>query len=84
MSAPVTPFRYIREIAFAEPVAARFAEAISISRPHLSRLERGERPSHDLMTRVRTLASDRQVRWDDAWFFEVPAAGGAEQDAEAG
>lgn len=72
MRAAWTPFRYIREIAFAEPIASRFAEAIRVSPAHLSRLESGDTPSYGLMLRTRELARHRGVRWDDRWFFEPP------------
>lgn len=71
----LAPFRYIRETVFGEPKAMTFAEALGIDSGHLSRLEHGNgAPSHDLMVRVRTLALDRGLAWEDRFFFEVPSS----------
>ncbi len=72
MNGKVTPFRHIREFVFGESKAAPFADALGISRPHLSRLESGESPSHALLIRVRRLAAERGIKWEDRFFFEVP------------
>lgn len=82
MSGLVTPFRHIRELVFGEPKAAPFAAALQISRPHLSRLESGESPSHALMVRVRELAQARGVQWQDSFFFEVPEHIRAREDVQ--
>jgi transcriptional regulator with XRE-family HTH domain len=65
--------RYIREHVFGIPTQAEFARLLNYTQATISRIETGEIAlGRDYQDRVRALARDRGVRWNDTWFFEVP------------
>lgn len=73
MSRLSTPFRYIRENVFRVGTQADFADMLGYTQAQVSRLERGERRiSRDAQDRIRGLASQKKIPWNDSWFFEVP------------
>jgi len=68
----MTPARYIRLHVFGVPTQTEFARLLGYEQPHVSRLERGAPFSSEAQTRIRRLAEQRGVPWDNNWFFEVP------------
>lgn len=69
-----TPFRFIREQVFKVPTQDAFAEMLGYTQAQISRLESGSRRiSRSTQDRIRDLARKRDVKWQDKWFFEVPA-----------
>jgi transcriptional regulator with XRE-family HTH domain len=65
--------RYIREHVFGIPTQAEFARLLNYTQATISRFETGEIVAgRDFQERVRALARERKVRWNDRWFFEVP------------
>lgn len=70
MTNPVT---YIRCQVFACGTQQAFAEMIGTTQASVSRWERvGRIPGHKQLL-IRDAASQRQLGWDDRWFFLVPA-----------
>jgi DNA-binding transcriptional regulator YiaG len=52
-----------------------FAKAIGVNQSTVSRWEAGGlEPSRSEMEAIRRLAAERQIEWQDRWFFEVPEA----------
>lgn len=48
----------------------------------VSRWETGDlEPDRDQLARIRSAVKDRELAWDDGWFFEAPASA---QSAPAG
>jgi transcriptional regulator with XRE-family HTH domain len=71
-----TPCEYIRKCVFGFDTQADFARFLGCTQPELSRFERGERPiSIGVMERIRQKAREVEKKWDNNWFFEVPASG---------
>ena len=69
----MTPFNHIRENIFKLSQAEMSVE-LGVSQPTISRLENDKVVlSADIMHRVRRLAAEKRVRWNDSLFFEVPA-----------
>lgn len=69
----ITPLRYIRKHVF-RMQQQEFADHLGRSRVNVSKYETGLVPlPYEIMERVRGLASEREIAWDDRWFFEVPA-----------
>lgn len=69
-----TPALHIRTTVFGFQSQKAFAEALGYEQPTVSRWENGEPFSSEAQRRIRTLAADRGVAWDNNWFFEVPKA----------
>lgn len=45
-----------------------------VSQGTVSKWENGEgNPNREEMARIRTAAIQREIPWDDSWFFETPA-----------
>jgi hypothetical protein len=73
MSETVTPARYIRECVFCVPTQWQFAEMLGYAQATVSRMETGEiQLGPKAQRRIRDLAKQRRVSWNDSWFFEVP------------
>lgn len=73
MSQVSSPARYIREQVFGIPNQQAFAELLGVTQPQVSRWERGiNHVSGRAQIRIRALARERGIAWNDAWFFEVP------------
>jgi transcriptional regulator with XRE-family HTH domain len=50
-----------------------FAQAIQVDQPTVSRWEKGKRqPRRHQMIRIRDLALERGIAWEDRWFFAIP------------
>ncbi|WP_210312663.1 helix-turn-helix domain-containing protein [Brucella intermedia] len=63
--------RHIRKNVF-KLTQAEFSALAGVTQATISRWENGVAPSLDEMKAIRAAASDRKLRWDDAWFFEPP------------
>lgn len=50
------------------------ARIAGVSQATISRWENGVSPSQDDMARIRSEALNRDIPWNDRWFFEVEAA----------
>lgn len=72
MSAPTSPGLYIRTKVFGFASQRAFAEALGYEQPTVSRWENGEAFSSEAQRRIRKLASEKKIEWDNNWFFEVP------------
>lgn len=74
MSHATTPARYIRERVFRAPSQTAFATMLGYKQATVSRWESGVDPiSRAAQERIRALARERGIKWNDLWFFEVPA-----------
>jgi len=52
---------------------AEMASIADVSQGTVSKWESGlANPSLDEMARIRAVAAERQIAWDDSWFFEIP------------
>lgn len=68
----MTPIAFIRQNVFNLSQAA-FASIAETTQPTVSRWENGElAPDAHQMSRIRDAAKDKQIAWDDRWFFEPP------------
>ena len=66
--------RVIRKTIFQVP-QKDMAALIGCAQSTLSRWERNERqPALDDMARIREAAAEKNIKWDDRWFFEDPPA----------
>lgn len=61
--------RHIRKNVF-KVTQAEFSALAGVTQATVSRWENGVAPSLDEMRAIRVAASERKIRWDDAWFFE--------------
>jgi transcriptional regulator with XRE-family HTH domain len=68
-----TPARFIREQVFRLRTQQEFADALGYEQPTISRFENGLPFSASAQRRIRELAAQRGVPWNNNWFFEVPA-----------
>jgi len=66
------PITHIRTKVFGCSTQAAFADLIGFSQPTVSRWENGVEPDRAAMARIREVAIERGVQWDDSLFFEVP------------
>jgi transcriptional regulator with XRE-family HTH domain len=69
----LTPALFIRSTVFGFGTQREFADALGYEQPTVSRWERGEGFSSEAQKRIRVLAKERGVKWDNNWFFEVPS-----------
>lgn len=68
----MNPLLYIRKFVF-KVKQIEFAQIVGVGQASVSRWENGEcSPSLDDMRAIREAAIERQIAWDDAWFFGVP------------
>jgi transcriptional regulator with XRE-family HTH domain len=51
-----------------------FADMAGVRQGSVSRWENGGAPSLEEMQKIRDAAFERDIQWDDAWFFSVPEA----------
>ncbi len=69
----MSAIRYIRGEIF-KVTQGEFAALAGVTQASVSRWETGGPPSMDEMQAIRRAAADREIAWDDTWFFEVPAS----------
>jgi transcriptional regulator with XRE-family HTH domain len=65
--------KHIRKNVFAI-TQAEFAAVAGVTQATVSRWENGVAPSLEDMQAIRTAAAERGIAWNDAVFFETPAA----------
>ncbi|MGX9120300.1 helix-turn-helix domain-containing protein [Mesorhizobium sp. BHbsci] len=65
----MSAIRYIRREIF-KATQAEFAALAGVTQASVSRWETGGAPTLDEMQAIRKAAADRQIEWNDAWFFE--------------
>ncbi|MER8827200.1 helix-turn-helix domain-containing protein [Mesorhizobium sp. M0938] len=68
----MSAIRHIRREVF-KVTQAEFAVLAGVTQASVSRWEAGGAPSLDEMQAIRKAAADREIAWNDAWFFEAPA-----------
>ena len=68
----LTPARYIRLHVFGIETQTEFARLLGYEQPQMSRFENGAPFSSEAQSRIRRLATERGIDWDNNWFFEVP------------
>ncbi|GAC1042296.1 hypothetical protein thsrh120_23000 [Rhizobium sp. No.120] len=56
---------------------AEFASLAGVAQATVSRWENGIAPSLDEMKAIRKAAEERDVAWDDRYFFETPSESAA-------
>ena len=72
-TAMLTPAQYIRERVFNCYSQQSFAQMLEVKQPTVSRWETGAAElSRRTMDRIRELAAERRIRFDERWFFRVP------------
>jgi transcriptional regulator with XRE-family HTH domain len=70
----MNPARYIRTNVFGLDSQYVFADILGYKQATISRFETGVAPiSAGAQRRIRQAAKDRGLKWDNNWFFEVPA-----------
>lgn len=67
----MNPIRYIRTEIF-KLKQAEFAAVAGVKQSTVSRWENGVAPSLEEMRAIRQAAADREIKWNDAWFFSAP------------
>lgn len=67
----MSAIRHIRREVF-KVTQAEFAAIAGVTQATVSRWENGIAPSLDEMQAIRMAAMERQIDWDDRWFFEPP------------
>jgi DNA-binding transcriptional regulator YiaG len=78
MSPDVNPIRHIRKTVL-DLSQVEFAAIAQVTQGTVSKWENGELdPNRDEMARIRALAKDRGIDWQDSWFFETPPSAPAE------
>ena len=74
MSDQLNPARFIRECVFRMPTQKAFGDLLGYPQPVISRFETGKaRITREAQDRIRAAAKKRRIKWDNNWFFEVPA-----------
>jgi transcriptional regulator with XRE-family HTH domain len=68
----MTPARYIRERIFQFKTQAEFGRHLGYSQATISRFESGYPLTAEAQRRIRTLAAQLRVMWDNNLFFEIP------------
>lgn len=68
----MSAIRHIRREIF-KVTQAEFAALAGVTQASVSRWEAGGAPTLDEMQAIRKAAADREIDWNDAWFFEAPA-----------
>ncbi len=69
----MSAIRHIRREVF-KATQAEFAVLAGVTQASVSRWEAGVSPSLDEMQAIRRAAAERELAWDDAWFFDAPAS----------
>ncbi|MEQ1714305.1 MAG: hypothetical protein ABL908_23305 [Hyphomicrobium sp.] len=72
MRCSTNPARHIRERVFGAPTQESFGLMLGYSQAQISRFEDMGRFSARAQERIRRLANDRRIAWDNNLFFEVP------------
>ncbi|MFE0233488.1 helix-turn-helix domain-containing protein [Brucella anthropi] len=70
--ATMNTLRHIRKNVF-KLTQTEFSALAGVTQATISRWENGVAPSLDEMRAIRAAASERKIRWEDAWFFEPPS-----------
>lgn len=70
----LTPAAYIRISIFGVQSQEDFGRLLGYSQAHVCRWEGGMPISRPAQERIRALAAERGIAWDNNWFFEVPQA----------
>lgn len=81
------PALHIREKIFGFRTQQEFADALGYEQATISRWESGEiEMSRKAMDRIRDLAAQRGIRWDNNWFFVTANdfVGASDDDDAAG
>lgn len=68
------PAIHIRTRVFGFQTQREFADALGYEQATVSRWENGLGFSSEAMRRIRDLARNRGVTWDNNWFFDAPMA----------
>ncbi len=68
----MTPALFIRTHVFGLRTQDEFAELLSYTQAQISRFESGMPLSRMAQERIRNAAREKQIAWDNNWFFEVP------------
>lgn len=69
---PKTAMDYIRRVVLCLS-QGDFAKAIDVDQPTVSRWETEKlQPRRHQMIRIRDLALERGIAWEDRWFFAIP------------
>lgn len=66
------PITHIRTKVLGCSTQEAFAKLIGVQQSTVSRWENGMEPDRASLSRIREVAIERGVQWDDRWFFEVP------------
>ncbi|MGX5719887.1 helix-turn-helix domain-containing protein [Shinella zoogloeoides] len=69
----MSTMKHIRTKVF-ELTQAEFASLAGVTQASVSRWEKGVAPSLDEMKAIRRAAEERNIEWDDKFFFETPEA----------
>ena len=78
----MTPMLYIRERVFQVTTQTEWAESLGVAQSTVSRWESGlSKPESDVLLRLRSLAYQWDIQWNDDWFFAAPSPA-AEEAAE--
>jgi transcriptional regulator with XRE-family HTH domain len=72
MSEHPNPARYIRERIFGVDTQTEFADLLGYEQATISRFESGRRYSAEAQERIRALARERKIKFDNNLFWEVP------------
>lgn len=67
-----SPITHIRTKVFDCATQEAFAKLIGRQQSTVSRWENGMEPDRASLARIREVAIERGIHWDDRWFFEVP------------
>lgn len=65
--------KHIRTKVF-QMTQAEFSVLAGVAQATVSRWEKGVAPSLDEMKAIRRAAEERNIDWDDKYFFEMPEA----------
>lgn len=73
MSKSSTPARYIREQIFCVETQGQFGDLLGVTQETISRYETGAlRLNVQAQDRIRKLAAERGIDWDNNWFYDIP------------